>query len=269
MKRYLSLAIVALVLAGCGPATLDGSSEEALRESSKALRESMSWEERERFERAMQVVAMETVAPGGNIFAAAARAQSGEALSGVMAKLDGKTAAEVFAMSDEILAARRLRERAQMAQEIEELAEKKRKAEQAGAQLAKFEVLRSRFFSRPQRFGRPQPIIEITVRNGTDVPVSRAYFEGTIASPGRSIPWLKEGFNYSISGGLEPGEEASWSLAPNMFSDWGKVDAPQDAVLTVVVSRLDGPDGEAAFDAAFSERDANRLEELTKKLAEG
>lgn len=40
-------------------------------------------------------------------------------------------------------------------------------------------------------------------------------------------------------------------------------------MLTLVVTGLDGPDGEAAFDAAFSERDANRLEELTKKLAEG
>lgn len=269
MKRYMPLALLALLLSGCGPATLDGSSEEAMRESANALKESLSTEDRKRFEQAIQVIAMDTIAPGGNIFAAAARAQSGEALKGVMTKLDGKTAAEVFAMSDEIIAARRMREREQMAQEVEELTEKKRKSEEAGVQLAKFEVLRSRFVSRPQRFGRPQPIIEITVRNGTNVPVSRAYFEGTLASPGRSIPWLKEEFNYSISGGLEPGEEAFWSLAPNMFSDWGKVDAPQDAVLTVVVTRLDGPDGEAAFDAAFSERNAARLVELTKKLAEG
>ena len=25
-------------------------------------------------------------------------------------------------------------------------------------------------------------------------------------SPGRSVPWLKEDFNYTIPGGLEPGE---------------------------------------------------------------
>jgi len=231
--------------------------------------DSLPSEERERFERALRVVAMDAVAPGGNIFAAAANAESGNALKGVMARLDGKSAAEVVAMSDEILAARRLRERAQMSQEVEELAAKKTTAEAAAAELAKFEVVRSRFQLQERRFGRPQPIIEITVRNGTNVPVSRAYFRGTLASPGRSVPWLTEGFNYQISGGLEPGEEASWSLAPNMFGEWGKVDPPQDAVLTVEVTRLDGPEGKAAFDSAFGDREAARLEELTRKLSEG
>ena len=89
-----------------------------------------------------------------------------------------------------------------------------------------------------------QPIIELTVENRTGQAISRAYFEGTLASPNRSVPWHKDTFNYSISGGLEPGEKAAWSLAPNMFSGWGKIEAPADAVFTVTVERLDGADGE-------------------------
>ena len=128
---------------------------------------------------------------------------------------------------------------------------------------------KSRFYQKAQAYGLGnQPIIEITVNNGTGSAVARAYFKGTIASPGRSVPWLVESFNYSISGGLEPGETQSWSLAPNQFSDWGKVEAPKDAIFTVTVERLDGADGKPLFDAgAFTERDAIRLTTLQEKYA--
>ena len=93
--------------------------------------------------------------------------------------------------------------------------------------------------------------------------LSRAYFTGTLASPNRSVPWIKDDFNYEISGGLEPGEEVTWYLAPNMFSDWGKVDAPKDAVFTVEVTQLDGPDEEEMYSVNnFGEDEQERLEEL-------
>jgi hypothetical protein len=143
---------------------------------------------------------------------------------------------------------------------------KRAKSESAREQLKKFKVVRSRFYKREQEFMGKQPIIELTVKNGTDQAVSRAYFEGTLASPDRSVPWHKDTFNYDISGGLEPGEEATWKLAPNMFSDWGKVDAPPDAVFTVTVERIDGADGEAVYSTReFDESDRKRLAELKKK----
>ena len=111
-----------------------------------------------------------------------------------------------------------------------------------------------------------QPSIQLTVRNGTSFPVSRAYFEGTIASPDRSVPWHQDTFNYSISGGIEPGEDATWNLAPNIFSDWGKVDAPADSIFTVTVERLDGPDGETLYSVrGLGEREIERLAELKSK----
>jgi len=51
-----------------------------------------------------------------------------------------------------------------------------------------------------------------------------------------------------------------------MFSDWGKVEAPADAILTVEVEQLDGANKEMLFSTkVFSKRDAERLEKLKKQ----
>ena len=149
---------------------------------------------------------------------------------------------------------------------LKELEDKLKKVEEAKIELAKFQVLRSRFYKQKRKYRGAQPIIELTVKNGTKYSVSRAYFKGTLASPDRAVPWLKETFNYKISGGLEPGEEATWKLSPNMFSEWGSVDAPADAILTVEVEQLDGPNEEELFSTRnFSEYDADRLKRLNEQ----
>ena len=116
--------------------------------------------------------------------------------------------------------------------ELDELEAKLAEGTQASVELYKFEVVRSRFFHEEQQYIGSSPIIELTVRNGTDQPVFRAYFEGVVASPERAVPWITEIFSKQIAGGLESGEEASWRLSPNSYS-WGTVDVPDDAILTV------------------------------------
>ena len=95
--------------------------------------------------------------------------------------------------------------------------------------LEKFEVKRSRFYKRKKGkyYITEEPIVELTVHNGTDAAISRVYFKGTLASPNRSVPWLQDDINYGISGGLEPGETITWYLAPNMFSNWSTVKSPK------------------------------------------
>lgn len=116
---------------------------------------------------------------------------------------------------------------------------------------------------------REEPIIELTVYNGTNQAISRAYFTGTLSSPNRSVPWLKDDFNYPIPGGLEPGEEVTWSLAPNMFSDWGTVNAAKDAILLVEVRRLDDAMGEQLYSLnVFGDQEAERLNELLNSYPE-
>lgn len=110
--------------------------------------------------------------------------------------------------------------------------------------------------------------IELHVRNGTNHPVSRAYFSAVAASSGRTVPWLQEEFNHSIPGGLEPGEKAVWRLQPNMFQgEWSTVRVPPDATFTVRVTRLDGPAGEALWGGpTFTNGDQRLLDSLSTRF---
>lgn len=259
--RLWVICASAAILAGCGEPKLDGSSEQAMKQSVEKVSSKLEPGKQAEFKEALQVVAFSQM----NLGALMKGEQTPDGLAGKMfSELDGKTADEVIAKAASIKAERAAREKEQALKEIAELDALAAKAEEAKAQLATFEVSRSRFYMREKEYSyRKEPIIEMTVRNGTQHPISRAYFKGTISSPGRSIPWLVEDFNYSIAGGLEPGEAQEWGLAPNMFSDWGKVDAPEDALFTVEVVRLDGADGKALFDArGLTDSQVARLEKL-------
>ncbi|MBU0565105.1 MAG: hypothetical protein KJ890_16580 [Gammaproteobacteria bacterium] len=262
MKLHLwVICASAAILAGCGEPKLDGSSEQAMQQSVEKVSSKLEPGKQAEFKEALQVVAFSKMDLG----ALMKGEQTPDGAAGTMlSELDGKTAGEVIVKAASIKAERAAREKEQALREIAELEALTAKAEEAKAQLAKFEVSRSRFYLRDREYSyRKEPIVELAVRNGTEHPISRAYFKGTISSPGRSIPWLIKDFNYTISGGLEPGEAQEWELAPNMFSDWGKVDAPEDALFTVEVVRLDGPDSKALFDArGLSDSQAARLQKL-------
>lgn len=236
----------------------------------ESVKSSLTEEEKKEFEEAVQIMAFSEI---GNIFEAAANPDGMQRK--IKDKLNGKTADEIIAEGNQILAERKKKEREQAINEIEEInikiaeLEKKRsEAEKAKEDLKKFNVLRSRFYFQKSSF-LEEAVIELTVKNETTQPVSRAYFNGVLSSPGRSIPWVQDSFNYKILGGLEPGEQATWKLSPNMFGEWSK--APKDRndmVLTVSVYRIDGADEEAIYDSNFSEKDSDRLEELNQRLSE-
>ena len=76
------------------------------------------------------------------------------------------------------------------------------------------------------------------------------------------------GLRRALTTRLEPGESAKWNLAPNMFSDWGKVEERDDMVFTVTTTRLDGADGEPLFVDDFGDRRAARLETLRAEFEE-
>ena len=259
----------ALLLTSCQP-TIDGSSEEAMTISVAEIKQSLNDEKKAEFEEALGVVLVGGM-DFGKAMQAAFRGEEYDAdavMDSIRRSLSGKSADDIIAQAEAIKAERLAKEKAEAKEELDELIAKREASEAAAQQLAQFKVSDARFYKRQEGtyFKTEKPIIEMTVTNETSVAVSHAYFTGTLQSPGRSVPWLKEDFNYGISGGLEPGESDQWVLAPNQFSDWGKVDAPSDAVLTIETVRLDGPDGESAFDATqFSDRDAERLEELLAK----
>lgn len=264
-QLFLLVLVLALTSA-CSEPTIDASTPEMLEASIEQVRQDLPEDMRADFDTAMKVVAMGQL-DLGSLFSAGANASRDEVLSQMTGVLDGKTAKEVIKMADSIRAARRAEQIQQVRSEIAELEEKRAAAKAATDKLAKFEVLRSRLRDVEQRFSLAERVIELTVRNGLDTAVSRAYFTATLASPGRAVPWLEEEFNYSIPGGVEPGETVSWQLRPPFT--WPEVDAPSDAVFTVDVVQLDGPDGEMLYSTQqFMEDDMERLSTLRETLEE-
>lgn len=260
----LLLSVTLITLSGCSDPKIDTSSDESMKASIEKVRQSLPQEKKKVFDEAIQVLAMSQLNLK-DLFTQGAAGVSNTEIK-MKESISGKTGSEVIAEAERVKQERKEKERIQALDEIKELEGKRVKAQIARSELTKFEVVRSRYYKRKREYTGEQPIIELTVKNNTTHAVSRAYFIGTLASPNRAVPWLKEEFNYQIAGGLEPGEEANWSLAPNMFSDWGTVKAPEDAILTVEVQRLDGPDGEALFSTRdFSDDDGKRLDKLKQE----
>lgn len=261
--------LIALVT-GRGEKKIDSSSDEKFKESIEAVKNSLSTERKKQFEEAVQVVAFSEI---GNIFEAAANPDGMQRQ--IKDKLSGKTADEIIADGNRIISERKIKEREQAVSEIEEtqkkivaLKQEQVDTEKAKESLKQFNVVRSRFYFQ-ESFYRDEAVIELTIKNETEYAISRACFQGVLSSPGRSVPWVRGSFNYKISGGIEPGEQVTWKLSPNMFGEWSK--APKDRkdmVLTVTVTRIDGADEEPIFDSDFSEFDKERLDQLCQRLVE-
>lgn len=271
VKKMLLICSVALLLSGCDKPKIDASTDETMKSSLQKVKDSLPEDKQQEFSEATSTILMNSV--DMKAMMAGAFSGNGDAIAMQQAQkakdaLNGKTGEEIINEAKAIQAERAQKEQKQALQEIADLQDKRVKSQQAKEELKKFVVNKSRFYFQKQEYGRPRPVIELSVENKTNTPISRAYFKGTIASPGRAIPWLVDTFNYPIPGGLEPGEKADWPLLPNMFSDWGKVEAPDDAVFTVEVVRLDGPDGNTLFDAeGFGENDQKRLDMLMSKYS--
>lgn len=261
MKKLIILAMCA-ALAACEKPTLDATSEESFTSSFEKVAASLPEAQREQFRSDVAYLAMSSMDLGAIMSGKAPTDLAGD----MRAQFAGRTGEQVMAQAAAARAEQERREREQALTEIQELLAKQQAAQEAATQLALFQVTRSRFYKKEGFIGT-EPIIELAITNGTSSAISRAYFRGTIASPGRQVPWLRDTFNYEISGGIEPGESASWSLAPNRYSEWGQVDAPEDAIFTVEAYRLDGPDGKAVYDATgLSEREQQRLANLQEKF---
>lgn len=136
-----------------------------------------------------------------------------------------------------------------------------------------FEILSTRFYY-STRGDAPEPIIEMRVRNNTPFTVGRVHFCATLRSPGRELPWAEDYFGYAIDGGLKPGEEAVWQLAPDSNSDWAET--PRDetglslAVVLIGIEDANGNPipGQGEADGPVKLEYANRLPKACSRAPE-
>jgi len=270
LYKIITLLSLLVFITGCSDPKIDTTNEETIKSSIQKVRDSLSADKKEEFDKSIKILMFSQI-DMKNIFANAfaGKTVDKDQLANDMKKsINGKTGLEVIALAHELKEKREKEEAIKEQAELEELKTKQLMYESNKNKLAQFKIISSKFSKREktQYSMREQPIIELTVKNETEFPISRAYFKGTIKSEGRSIPWLVENFNYTISGGIEPQEESTWSLSPNMFSKWGSVDSPKDAIFTVEVEMLDGANGKELFSIRnFSDKDKERLEELENK----
>lgn len=146
--------------------------------------------------------------------------------------------------------------------EITELKEREAAAKKAKENLSRFDIAKSTFEFTEGSY-RMEPVIRLSVTNGTVEPIARVYMKALMVTPGRSVPWLETSMNYQIPGGLEPGESAEWTLEPSRISDWWNLPRDRDdMILMVEVIGLEGPNDTPLWDAKFTERDQERLTEL-------
>ncbi len=133
--------------------------------------------------------------------------------------------------------------------------------------LAAFKVESARLEQTDGFIGIETTII-LTVSNGTAHTIKRAYFGALAQTPGREVPWIEDTFNYSIAGGLAPGERVTWRLQPNMFSgDWSKVRVPREARFFVEALKLEGPDEQPLWGGVeFTRADQKLLDSLIKVI---
>ena len=275
-KAKLAAALAGLLMAAC-QTTVDGSSEEAFKKSISKMKEGLSDDQREKLSASLVTILMKDM----TLEAVMSGAQDADSVKeDVRHSLDGKSRDEIVAWATDIekrkeqrhkeREAERLKDEIEDAKKaVEELQALKVQAESAKEALRAFEVDGAKFYKKKQRFGRDQPVIELSVKNGTGKAVARAYFHGVVKSPGREVPWHEDDFNYQIAGGLETGETARWAREPNMFSDWGRAEVAPDAIFHVEVVRLDGADGKALFDTTeWGPRQEDRLAKLVAFLAD-
>lgn len=132
-----------------------------------------------------------------------------------------------------------------------------------GNVLGTVEVFSPTYYWKQSGYAK-QPVIEFSVRNDGNVSVSRIYFNAVLSSPGRSVPWARQGFFQDFKGGLEPREKRLITI-PTFSNDWRdpQLQYLPNAELKVTVINFNDANGERIV--AF---DSERLDLERKILAE-
>lgn len=153
--------------------------------------------------------------------------------------------------------------RRQLQLEIDALQAKKTDAQTASEQLAKLRITASKLYFSRGALG-PEPVIEVAAENNTGTTISRVFVAATVRAPDRELPILEADFNFACDGGLAPGRSDEWKLAPNRFSDWGRLPSDRrDLSISLRVKDLQGPDGKSINTSApFTDADEKRLTSL-------
>jgi len=157
---------------------------------------------------------------------------------------------------------------ASVRKEIADLERRKAEAQRQAPALAGITISEAKCGWSKSSF-RSQPVIEFRIKNATGKALTRIYFHEKVTTPGRTVPWIDEDFNYTIQGGLESGEEKHLRLAPNRFGPWGcdELEKRDDLVYTLTVMNAEDASGTKLVED-FGKYEEDRLADLRKKQSD-
>ncbi|MCJ7753861.1 MAG: hypothetical protein MUP13_04810, partial [Thermoanaerobaculales bacterium] len=225
----VSLCLV-VVLAGCGPPTLDSSSFKKLESSVTKLREPMDPEYRARFDEALTFFVGDAALIDEQN--AEERPEHPELILALYSPLKGLTA-------DGIIGEARLRRVEQVQTAVAELEQGRIDSEAARLKLKGFRLQASRVFKRNKAF-LEWPVIEFKAENNTEEVVWLIHFRAALLRPGSEEPWLVEDFDQLVLEGLAPGERDLWRIEPEQQEWVTLIDPHPDFRFTLEVMRLEG-----------------------------
>ncbi len=225
----VSLCLVVL-LAGCGPPTLDSSSFKKLESSVTKLREPMDPEYRARFDEALTFFVGDAALIDEQN--AEERPEHPELILALYSPLKGLTA-------DGIIGEARLRRVEQVQTAVAELEQGRIDSEAARLKLKGFRLQASRVFKRNKAF-LEWPVIEFKAENNTEEVVWLIHFRAALLRPGSEEPWLVEDFDQLVLEGLAPGERDLWRIEPEQQEWVTLIDPHPDFQFTLEVMRLEG-----------------------------
>ena len=247
-----------VLLAGCGPPTLDSSSFKKLESSVTKLREPMDPEYRARFDEAL------TFFVGNAALIDEEKAEElpehPELILSLYSPLKGLTA-------DGIIAEARLQRLEQVQTAVAELEQGRIDSEVARLKLKDFRLQASRVFKRNKAF-LEWPVIEFKAENNTEEVVWLIHFRAALLRPGSEEPWLVEDFDQLVLEGLAPGERDLWRIEPEQQEWVTLIDPHPDFQFTLEVMRLEALGGTVIVGTEWGDIEAARLELYQRTLEE-
>jgi hypothetical protein len=246
VARGCAAIALAAALCGCGPATLDVSSIEALEQSLFDLREAMAEQELARFEEALDYLV------GGAVVSSAAEDHARiESVLELYRPLAGRTA-------EGIVAEARFRRIREVRSAVIYLESGRDSTETTRHELAEFKFGAARVFKRHRQF-LDWPVIEMRVFNGTGRTVHLVHFRAALLSPQDEDPWLVEEFDHVVMGGMEPNASDVWRIEPQQ-RDWIRlIDPHPDLMFSIEPMRLEALGGNVLASSDWGKIEAHRL----------
>lgn len=282
MKKLVLALFTASLLAACSAPKIDGSNEEAFKQSLQKISASLSPDEKQKFQAAYLVLAGEFVRNEmGKLFAAAFSGQDISHMASpeqaFFAQLNGKDYRQITEEADAVMLAQINAEKETLTKTIGRLKKEQALSRQSRKMLADIKISNAEFYSKLSESARrlgwtadtfKEHVVQFDIYNGTPEAISFIVLNGKITLPERTIPFFEGTLTASFPGGIEPKEKQHFKGKLNSWSEWAKAQNPQGSVLSLEVTEAYGAKDRLLWKNSFSSKQEEELAQAEAKLTQ-